>query len=112
MEVLVQTSSNQIVTVAPQGRFDAFNAPMVRQIFDQLLVENLANFVIDLTNISFLDSAGMAVLVGLLKQARQNKGNVKLVWPQEEAACRILSLTRFDKVFEMVTSVETGIASF
>jgi anti-anti-sigma regulatory factor len=44
----------------------------------------------------------MAVLVTLLRRCRMNGGNVKLTWPQFEPVQRTLTLTRFDRVFEIV----------
>lgn len=54
----------------------------------------------------------MAVLVTLLKSAHLAGGDVKLVWPREDAAGRILRLTKFDRVFDMATSVEAALKGF
>jgi anti-sigma B factor antagonist len=68
--------------------------------------------VIDLSKVGFIDSAGMAVLVNLLKRTRLADGNVYLVWPKEEAAQRILKLTRFDKIFTITSSAPQALRSF
>jgi anti-anti-sigma factor len=49
-----------------------------------------------------MDSAGMAVLVSLLRRSRQAGGSVKLIWPRSEAVRRTLQLTQFDRIFEFV----------
>jgi anti-anti-sigma factor len=112
MKIVITDHIIRIVIVAPQDRVDAFSAPELRAQVDQLFAEGVGKFVIDLSNVPFLDSAGMAVLVSLLKRARQAEGDVKLVWPKEDAAQRILRLTRFDRVFTMADSVEAAIDSF
>lgn len=109
MNVSVTEQVTRIATVAPEGRFDAFSSPGMREQFDQLLNQGVTHFIIDLSDTLFMDSAGMAVLVSLLKQARQRKGQVKLVWPKQEPVRRILNLTRFDRVFEMANSVEAAV---
>ena len=54
----------------------------------------------------------MAVLVSVLKRARQAGGDVRLVRPRAEAVERTLRLTRFDQVFSMVDSAEAGVGGF
>ncbi len=102
----------RIVVVAPRDRVDAFTAPALRQHMDRLLAEGARYFVVDLSSVPFLDSAGMAVLVSLLKRARQADGDVKLVWPVAEAAKRVLRLTKFDRVFAMHETADTAIKDF
>jgi anti-anti-sigma factor len=102
----------RVAVVAPQERIDAFSAPALRERLDSLASEGLTQFVIDLSAVPFLDSAGLAALVSLLKRARAAGGDVKLVWPREEAAKRIFRLTRFDQVFEMAESADAALKGF
>lgn len=100
------------VVVAPTERIDAFSAPDLRTALDQQLTNGAKRFVLDLSNVPFLDSAGMAVLVSLMKRARERGGDVRLVWPTEEAARRIIKLTKFDRVFSMSDTAEAALADF
>jgi len=92
----------KIVSIAIKGRLDAFEAPALRKKCDDYLAEGTAHFVFDLSEISMLDSAGLAVLVSVLKRARLASGDVRLIWPREEIASRILKLTKFDQVFTSI----------
>lgn len=112
MEILVTEHIVRILVVAPQDRIDAFSGPQLRARLEQLLAEAVTNFVLDLSAVPFLDSAGMAVLVSVLKHARQAGGDVRLVWPKNENAGRILRLTKFDRVFDMADTVEAALAKF
>ena len=102
----------RIVTLAPDSRLDAFSAPKFREKVQNLLENGVKYLVLDLSRTPFQDSAGMAALVSALKQCRQLGGDVRMVWPQAEPVKRILSLTKFDRVFEMKTSVEEALSSF
>ena len=95
----------RIVAITLQGRLDAFEAPALRQKCDILLSEGVIHFVFDLSDVTMVDSAGLAVLVSILKKTRLKSGDVRLVWPKTEVAARILKLTRFDQVF---VSIEAG----
>ena len=99
------SSSEQVprtVTIKPEDPIDAFNAPQLRSHLDSYFDQNINDFIIDLSDTPFMDSAGMAVLVSALKRARQNGGDVRLVWPNSESVRRILRLTHFDRVFTML----------
>ncbi len=89
----------KIADIALKGRLDAFEAPTLRKMCDTYIADEYTHFVFDLTDVSMLDSAGLAVLVSVLKRTRLKNGDVRLVWPREEAASRILKLTKFDQVF-------------
>lgn len=102
----------RIVVAAPRERIDAFSSPALRAVFEEQLERGVCRFVVDLSAVPFLDSAGMAVLVSLLKRARQQGGDVRLVWPAEEAARRILRLTKFDRVFSMSETAEAAVGEF
>lgn len=111
-EMEIQESQVCAAVITPVGRIDAFTAPRLREVLDYHTVAGTVRFVLDLSEVDFLDSAGMAVLVTLLKRARGAGGNVKLVWPRKEAARRILRLTRFDHVFDMANSLEEALQGF
>ena len=112
MDMTIAEHTIRIAVVAPRQRIDAFSAPELRANLEQLLDSGVQRFVLDLSAVPFLDSAGMAVLVSLLKRARQAGGDVRLVWPAEEAARRILHLTKFDRVFNMADSADAALAGF
>jgi anti-anti-sigma factor len=109
MEITVHNYIVQIAVVTTDSRIDAFTAPMLRERLDALLAGGASRFVINLSAVPFIDSAGMAALVSLLKKARSASGDVILVWPSEEAARRILRLTKFDHVFPMADDVESAL---
>ncbi len=112
MEIFISEDVIRIITVAPKGRLDAFTAPNLRTRVDQLLDEGVHHFILDLSEVDFLDSAGLAVLVSVLKRARQAGGNVRLVRPKQEAGLRILRLTKFDRVFDMMDTPSEALGSF
>ncbi len=102
MEIQVSEQITRKTIIVLTGRIDAFNVSVLREQFNNLIEDGATLFVVDLSKVTFLDSAGMAALVSLLKKARSNGGDVSLVWPKLEAAKRILRLTKFDRVFTML----------
>ena len=104
MSLQIETTEHniRIIVIRLSGRFDAFEAPRVRALVDEHLQSQAIHFVFDLADVEMLDSAGLAVMVSALKRARLQQGDVRLVWPREEAAARILRLTKFDQVFSSI----------
>ena len=101
-----------ITVVRLSERIDAVTAPALRSQLEGKLEAGAKNFVLDLSEVPFMDSAALAVMVSLLKRARQADGDVKMVAPKLEAARRILELTKFDRVFDMKESPEEAVQSF
>ena len=89
-------------TIRLNYRVDAFAAPTLRAELDRLFEAGKTSFLVDLSETPFMDSAGMAVLISLLRRSRQSGGDVKLIRPKYDPVMRILQLTRFDRVFEFV----------
>ncbi len=112
MNLEVQEHAIQVYVITLSERLDTFSAPQLREQILELLEDGANRFVIDLQRVPFFDSAAMAVFVSALKRARQAGGDVKLVWPQNEAARRIIHLTKFDRVFDMAETAAEARQAF
>ena len=112
MEIEIREHITRVVVISPVGRLDAFSAPALRDQLANVVTDSVQRVVIDLTKTAFLDSAGMAVLVSALKRARATGGDTYLVRPGEPAAMRVLTLTKFDKVFKIFDSESEAVEAF
>jgi anti-sigma B factor antagonist len=91
------------------GRIDATAVQTQRATLLSLLDGGTTKFVLDLSRTLFLDSAAMAMLVSLMKRARQAGGDVRVVEPADESVRRILRLTRLDLVLNLRASCEAAL---
>jgi anti-sigma B factor antagonist len=112
MDIQVTEHVYKAVVIAPQGRLDAASAPALRERINQLCNEGYIYFVLDLSDVSFMDSAGLTVLVSLLRRTRQTGGNVKMVRPKQEAAIRVLRLTKMDYAFVIIERSDEPLFTF
>ena len=112
VEIAVSEHVIRVMVVAPKGRVDVNNVAELQTQLNRLLGDGVPRIVIDLSAVPFLDSAGMAVLVRALKSAHHQQGNVVLVWPADEAARRVLALTKFDRIFTIVETVADVVDAF
>lgn len=66
----------KIVSVA--GEIDAYTAPKLREAIMPLAEEPNPNLTINLKNVSYMDSTGLGVFVGLLKSVRKKWRAIKV----------------------------------
>ena len=94
-----------------RGRFDAEAAAFVKAQIANLVNEQQPNLIIDLSQVSFVDSLGLAALVSGLKLCRKNRGALKLVGLQSNVRM-LFEITRLDQAFELYDDLESALASF
>jgi anti-sigma B factor antagonist len=92
------------------GEIDVYTAPLVREKLDEQIQAGRTDLVVDLTEVSFLDSTGLGVLVGRLKLARTRGGSMRLVGT-DDRVLKVFSITGLDKVFEIHADVESALAA-
>lgn len=112
MHIQVEEQVIRISVIHLEGRVDAFNSPDLRHSLGRLLDSGVSQLIIDLSQVTFLDSAALAVLVNTLKRARLAGGDVRLVWPEAESAQRVIHLTKFDRLFVIADTVDVARREF
>lgn len=90
------------------GSLDISNAHRIRQKMIDVISGESAQIVVNLRDLYFIDSSGLAALVLGLKRAREQQGNLCLCNLQTPVRM-ILEMTRFDKVFEIFVSEEDAV---
>jgi anti-sigma B factor antagonist len=93
------------------GRLNALSAPAAKERLKALAQETSGRLVLDLGDLAFLDSSGLAALVSGYKAAIEVGGSLKLASLVPQVA-QIFALTRLDRVFEIYPDVETAVSSF
>ncbi len=82
-----------------------------RQTFDDLLNAGDNRIVVDLEEVSMLDSSGIGLLVRCLTAAKQQSGSLKLLKPSKFAV-QTLRMTGLFSLFEVFEDQELAVASF
>jgi stage II sporulation protein AA (anti-sigma F factor antagonist) len=93
-------------TVTLVGRFDAVEAAVVREFLGDERLAAVRHLTIDLSDVSFVDSAGLAVLARSRRDLGLAGGSVTLVRPASDDAMRVFRLTQFDEIFTMIDTAE------
>lgn len=77
--VLDKHQSNENTFVQVGGEIDAFTAPKLREELAPLAEGQNQTVIVSLKDVSYIDSTGLGVFVGLFKQLTKNNGKLKLV---------------------------------
>ncbi len=94
---LVVTVLESDAVVAVKGELDFDSAPRFREQILQLINQGIVNIVVDLSEMDFVDSSGLGVLVGTLKRMRERGGTLILRSPSANAS-RVLEVCGLDKL--------------
>lgn len=91
-----------------KGRFDAHEVPDVRKALEGAAALASGRVVVNLADVNFIDSSGLACLVQAMKHCRERKSDLYLCCLQQPVRI-IFELTRLDKAFEIRASEAAAI---
>src|SRR5664279_2736328 len=95
------------VVVHVSGEIDVYSAPVLRERLDSNIRDGHHQLVVDLSDVTFMDSTGLGVLVGRLKLVRMRQGTIVLAGLRDRVR-KVFSLTGLDKVFAIYESVNSA----
>ena len=103
-----EAEGRTVVSVA--GEIDVYTAPRLREEITELVAAGTYDLVIDMSEVEFLDSTGLGVLVGGLKKVRAHDGSLQLVCSQDRLL-KIFRITGLAKVFVIHDTAEAALAT-
>jgi anti-sigma B factor antagonist len=106
MEIKITSHAIRIIQISPLGRLSLAEAPSFGEMCRSQVDMGGLHFVLDMRDITYIDSAGLSELVNVLKYTRQHGGEVRLILPLDPAVLAIFKLIRFDLVFTIISPDE------
>lgn len=129
MDILVSKLDNDVMVLRPSGeRLDLEVAPQFRAALLEHIRNGSRKIVVDLQDVTFIDSSGLGSLVSGLKliktikdrrvraradppRRRAPRGDIRLANVQDSVAA-LLEIIRLDRVFASFVSVEEAVRSY
>ncbi|KKL73662.1 hypothetical protein LCGC14_2072630 [marine sediment metagenome] len=105
LDINCETSSGVFILSA-HGEMDFHNFRTLRSAVEQGLADGEKRFLLDLADISYLDSSALGSLLYCQKKIREHHGHMAVI--SSEALTDILNLTHLDSYFSMVDSINDG----
>lgn len=101
--------AGQATVVDVTGDIDLYNSPEVRRVLlDAIRDKKAPRVIVNLKDVRYIDSSGVASLVEGLKMARNTNCRFML-YGLSPAAREVLELSRLIKVFEVFDSEEAAL---
>ena len=104
-----QESAATIVAVTES--IDALTAPDLTRLLSEQIAGGHCNLVVDLTGVDFMSSAGLRTLLGGVKEARTNGGDLRIA-STNPGIDKVLKMSGFNNIAKVFTSASDALASF
>lgn len=109
MAIRVFKLDEDVWTIALDGRIDGTVARAVQQAFDNLLDTELYRIIADLSDATYLASAGVRVLIAAYRRAQEAGGGVEVVVPPNNVR-EVMRMAGLEQTFHFNTSVGEALA--
>ena len=97
---VVVSGSDSSYEVRLLGELDMSTATQLRDELTRVTSDGARHVVVDLSDLAFIDSTGLSVLIGGLKRLRQDGGDMALRSPTPGTR-RVLEITGLTEVFSI-----------
>lgn len=111
MEFAVEHRVEKDVTVVKvTGELDVFSSPRLREQLLDVIDTGPVRLVVDLSGVTFLDSTGLGVLVGIYHRLRARNGTMSFVGANERVR-RVFRVTQLTKIFALYDDLDQALAA-
>lgn len=109
LDVRHRDTGDEVCVVTPAGEIDLASAPLLKSNLVGLLDEGFTRFVVDLSEVRYLDSTGLGVLIAFSRRLSEDAQLVLAAAPDQVIG--LLKLTGLDGQFATFASVDAALAS-
>lgn len=100
MTIWQEQLSGGVHLVGVSGRLDQTQTSDLEEQFEQLLAAGHYRIVVDMSDVTYINSGGLRCLVTAWRRAKKRGGNVVLTGLKERVN-EVFSMVGFDKVFDV-----------
>jgi anti-anti-sigma factor len=105
-----QEQAGDVVIVKLSGRLDSNTAPPAEESFTRLLAGGPLRLAIDMSNLEYISSAGLRVLLVVAKKLQQAKGKVVLFGLVHNVR-EVFQISGFDRIFTIQPDIAAAVAA-
>lgn len=110
MEIQVD-SAGDVTVVSIKASLDALTAPELARFLSNQISEGHVQLVADLAGLEYTSSAGLRAILGAVKEARQQGGDLRLAAAQPEVG-KLLNLSGFTSILKVFPEIDAAVASY
>ncbi len=106
-----KAGETSIQKVRISGYLDSSTFPQLQEHLNNLMKQGNLHYLLDLENLDYISSAGLGVLMGILREVREQDGDLKIVNMSEKIE-RVFYLLGFSRLMKVYASEEEALESF
>lgn len=97
-----------VSTIEIDGEIDIFSSKELKLLVASEIDNGARCIIFEMSKVGYLDSTGLALLVGAFKRLNENKGTLSIVNPSPRIV-RILQVTGMNKIFDIFDTEEAAL---
>jgi len=110
-DIEVQCESRDDATILrPKGEIDLSRSPALRHHLSEAQRDQPGRLIIDLHDVPYMDSSGVATLVEAMQTARR-QGSQLVLCAMQDKVRSIFEIARLDMVFTIVASTDDALSA-
>ncbi|VAX26708.1 Anti-sigma B factor antagonist RsbV [hydrothermal vent metagenome] len=109
LDLKINRNSGKVATLLIAGDIDMSSSPLVRTHLTDLFADNQQAIIVDLSNVAYIDSSGIATLVEGLQWSHANNTKFRLVG-LTPVVKDVFEIARLLTVFEVFDSQAKALA--
>ncbi|MGE4317903.1 MAG: STAS domain-containing protein [Deferribacterales bacterium] len=87
--------------IRPYGKIDILTSSELRSTLSELTKKKVMKVIVDLAQVTYLDSSGLATLLEALKNLKEYEGKLQLA-NVPDRILKVMSLMKLDLIFEII----------
>ena len=108
---LTAVQKNDVLVCSIEGDVDINSAPQMKKAFEAAAKNKQTKIILNLDKVPYIDSAGLATLVTVLKYTKAYGGKLKLINLSSKVR-GLFEITKLEKLFSIAEGEEEAIESF
>lgn len=108
---ITEREHNDVIIFTLDGRVDSEGAVDLDLALQTATSEGKYKLVLEMSEVRYINSAGLRTLADILTQAQENGGDLKLVDLNPKVR-RVFEIIGFDKFFKLYETIDEAEASF
>ena len=93
------------------GEIDLYNAPEIKETIKKQMDGGLKKVIINLDNVSYIDSSGIGALISSLSNLKKVGGGLKII-KINDTVRKVFELTKLTSFFEIYDSEDEALAAY
>lgn len=104
---ITPTIKDDVAVLHIDGEVDMFSSPQARNAIMELVKKRVPKVIVELSEVSYMDSSGVATLIEGLQLCQKYNGLLVVAGLRDNVR-EVFELTRLDKIFKIYKDVDTA----